>query len=99
MKMSKSKLLSMVLVSSSMLTITACGKKSNNAVMPKQFKQAVPHKAIKSGGTLTYALENDSPFTGIFLSELMDTSPDAEASSPGDEGLFDIDDHYTQVKS
>ena len=61
MKMSKSKLLSMVLVSSSMLTITACGKKSNNAVMPKQFKQAVPHKAIKSGGTLTYALENDSP--------------------------------------
>lgn len=94
MKMSKSKLLSMVLVSSTMLTITACGKRNNDSAMSKQFKQTVPHKAIKSGGTLTYALENDSPFTGIFLAELADTSPDAEAAAPGDEGLFAMDDHY-----
>lgn len=80
MNMSKSKLLSLMLVGSASMAMAACGKKDNKpTVSPKQFKQSLPKKAIKPGGILTYALENDSPFTGIFSMELADTSPDVEA--------------------
>ena len=48
----------------------------------------MPKRHIKKGGTLTYALEVDSPFTGIFLAELSDTGPDQTVSDPGEESLF-----------
>lgn len=95
MKMSKSKLLYVTLASSLAILSTACGaKKTDSSNQPIKFSQAVPHKTIKKGGTLTYALENESPFTGIFSAEIADTSPDSEAAAPGDEALFDINDHY-----
>ena len=93
--MSKSKLLYVTLASSLAILSTACGaKKTDSSNQPIKFSQAVPHKPIKKGGTLTYALENESPFTGIFSAEIADTSPDSEAAAPGDEALFDINDHY-----
>lgn len=95
MKMSKSKLPYVTLASSLAILSTACGaKKTDSSNQPIKFSQAVPHKTIKKGGTLTYALENESPFTGIFSAEIADTSPDSEAAAPGDEALFDINDHY-----
>lgn len=94
MKMSKSKLLYATLASSMMLLSTACSAtKSRSSNQPIKFSQTVPNKPIKKGGTLTYALENESPFTGIFLTEIADTSPDAEAAAPGNESLFAINDH------
>ncbi|WP_297818384.1 oligopeptide ABC transporter substrate-binding protein [uncultured Lactobacillus sp.] len=95
MKMSKSKLLSLTLVTLSSLSLAACGNKAATLKdSDLKFSESTPKKPIKKGGTLTYALENNSPFTGIFLSELADTSPDIEAASPGQEGLFGADDHY-----
>lgn len=82
MKMSKSKLLYVTLASSLAILSTACGaKKTVSSNQPIKFSQAVPHKTIKKGGTLTYALENESPFTGIFSAEIADTSPDSEAAA------------------
>lgn len=87
--MSKSKLLYVTLASSLAILSTACGaKKTDSSNQPIKFSQAVPHKPIKKGGTLTYALENESPFTGIFSAEIADTSPDSEAAAPGDEAAF-----------
>ena len=43
---------------------------------------------------MTYALESDSPFTGIFLPELSDTTIDSEVQSPGLKSLFSTDDQY-----
>ena len=81
--MSKSKLLYVTLASSLTIFATACGaKKTDSSNQTIKFSQNVPKKAIKKGGTLTYALENESPFTGIFLSEIADTSPDVEAAAP-----------------
>lgn len=80
--MSKSKLLYVTLASSLTIFATACGaKKTDSSNQTIKFSQNVPKKAIKKGGTLTYALENESPFTGIFLSEIADTSPDVEAAA------------------
>lgn len=95
MKMSKSKLLYVALAGSLTMFASACGaKKTERSNQTVKFAQSVPKKPIKKGGVLTYALENDSPFTGIFLSEIADTAPDVEAASPGDEPLFGINDHY-----
>lgn len=70
--MSKSKLLYVTLASSLAILSTACGaKKTDSSNQPIKFSQAVPHKTIKKGGTLTYALENESPFTGIFQLKLL----------------------------
>lgn len=95
MRMSKSKFLTMLMVAGSIISLTACGKKNQKpSETTGMFKQATPKKQLKMGGTVTYALENDSPFTGIFLSELADTSPDSEAASPGDEPLFGVSDNF-----
>lgn len=95
MKMSKSKMLYVTLASSLTIFATACGaKKTDSSNQTIKFSQNVPKKAIKKVGTLTYALENKSPFTGIFLSEIADTSPDVKAAAPGDESLFSINDQY-----
>lgn len=45
MNMSKSKLLSLMLVGSASMAMAACGKKDNKpTVSPKQFKQSLPKK-------------------------------------------------------
>ncbi|MDU1021235.1 MAG: oligopeptide ABC transporter substrate-binding protein [Lactobacillus paragasseri] len=83
-------------LSGAALTLTACGNNNNNNASDKKvsFKEAVPKKQVKKGGTLKYAVESDSPFTGIFLPELSDTSTDGEIQAPGVEGLFSVDDSY-----
>ena len=83
-------------LSGAALTLTACGNNNNNNASDKKvsFKEAVPKKQVKKGGTLKYAIESDSPFTGIFLPELSDTSTDTEIQSPGLESLFSVDDSY-----
>ena len=83
-------------LSGAALTLTACGNNNNNNASDKKvsFKEAVPKKQVKKGGTLKYAIESDSPFTGIFLPELSDTSTDSEIQGPGLEGLFAVNDTY-----
>lgn len=52
-------------LSGAALTLTACGNNNNNNASDKKvsFKEAVPKKQVKKGGTLKYAIESDSPFT------------------------------------
>lgn len=70
--MSKSKLLYVTLASSLAILSTACGaKKTDSSNQPIKFSQAVPHKTIKKGGTLTYALENESPLLEFFQLKLL----------------------------
>ncbi len=95
--MKKAKLFgSLTLLSGVALTLAACGNNSNSKVdnPTKNFKSATPKKAVKKGGTVSVALESDTPFTGIFLNELSDTSNDSDAMAPANEGLFDTDDTY-----
>lgn len=57
MNMSKSKLLSLLMAGTVSLSFAACGKKEKQTSMSEnQFRQTVPRKTIKPGGTLTYAL-------------------------------------------
>lgn len=85
-------------VSAAALALAACGesknKISNDSSTVKKFPQEMPNKESKYGGTLKYAIESDSPFTGIFSNELYTTSIDADVASPGNESLFDTDDNY-----
>ena len=95
--MKKAKLFgSLTLLSGVALTLAACGNNSNSKVdnPTKNFKSATPKKAVKKGGTVSVALESDTPFTGIFLNELSDTQNDSDAMAPANEGLFDTDDTY-----
>ncbi|MBL1072254.1 oligopeptide ABC transporter substrate-binding protein [Lactobacillus kitasatonis] len=89
----------LALISGATLSLVACSnnKHTNSSNANKtnhKFSETVPVKSIKKGGTLTYALETDSPFTGIFLPELSDTTIDTEVQSPGLESLFSTDDQY-----
>ena len=83
-------------LSGAALTLTACGNNNNNNASDKKvsFKEAVPKKQVKKGGTLKYAVESESPFTGIFLPELSDTVTDSTIQEPGLEALFSTDDSY-----
>lgn len=97
--MSKVKVLSSIgLLTGVALTLTACGSNSNSssnsANSVSKFKNEVPTKTAKSGGTLNYAIETDSPFTGIFSNELETTSTDSDVMQFGNEALFDTDDSY-----
>ena len=96
--MKKSKLLGSVgVVTAAALALVACGKSGNDnsgASEAKKFPAATPKKAVKQGGTVNVALESDTPFTGIFSDELQTVSSDSEAAAPGNESLFDTDDHY-----
>ncbi|WP_172983322.1 oligopeptide ABC transporter substrate-binding protein, partial [Lactobacillus helveticus] len=96
--MKKTQLLGSIgLVTGAVLTLAACGQKSNdNAGVndAKKFPQQTPKKAVKKGGTLSYALETDTPFTGIFNNELSTSQPDADVAQFGNESLFDTDDSY-----
>mgnify|MGYP001781138969 CR=1 FL=1 len=90
-------LVAITVLSGAALTLTACGNNNNNnnaSYKKVSFKEAVPKKQVKKGGTLKYAIESDSPFTGIFLPELSDAATDSEIQSPGLEGLFSVDDSY-----
>lgn len=96
--MKKTQLLGSIgLVTGAVLTLAACGQKSNDnagANDAKKFPQQTPKKAVKKGGTLSYALETDTPFTGIFNNELANSSIDSTVAQFGNESLFDIDDSY-----
>lgn len=95
--MKKAKLFgSLTLLSGVALTLAACGNNSNSKVdnPTKSFKEATPKKAVKKGGTVSVALETDTPITGIFLNELSDTQTDSDAMAPGNEALFDTNDTY-----
>lgn len=96
--MKKTQLLGSIgLVTGAVLTLAACGQKSNDnagANDAKKFPQQTPKKAVKKGGTLSYALETDTPFTGIFNNELSTTQYDSDVAQFGNESLFDTDDSY-----
>lgn len=84
-------------VSAAALALVACGKSSNNnagAKDAKKFKETTPVKAVKKGGTLSYAEETDTPFTGIFNNELSTSAIDSDVAQFGNESLFDVDDSY-----
>ena len=86
------------IVSAAALTLVACGNNSssNNAVAKdaKKFKETTPVKEVKKGGTLSYAEETDTPFTGIFNNELSTSAIDSDVAQFGNESLFDVDDSY-----
>lgn len=96
--MKKTQLLGSIgLVTGAVLTLAACGQKSNDnagANDAKKFPQQTPKKAVKKGGTLSYALETDTPFTGIFNNELGTSAIDSTVAQFGNESLFDTDDSY-----
>ncbi|MBW1219290.1 oligopeptide ABC transporter substrate-binding protein [Lactobacillus helveticus] len=96
--MKKTQLLGSIgLVTGAVLTLAACGQKSNDnagANDAKKFPQQTPKKAVKKGGTLSYALETDTPFTGIFNNELAASAIDSTVAQFGNESLFDTDDSY-----
>ena len=96
--MKKTQLLGSIgLVTGAVLTLAACGQKSNDnagANDAKKFPQQTPKKADKKGGTLSYALETDTPFTGIFNNELATSAIDSTVAQFGNESLFDTDDSY-----
>lgn len=96
--MKKTQLLGSIgLVTGAVLTLAACGQKSNDnagANDAKKFPQQTPKKAVKKGGTLSYALETDTPFTGIFNNELGTSAIDSTVAQFGNEALFDTDDSY-----
>lgn len=96
--MKKAKIFGSVgVVSAATLALVACGKSSendNDSKTASKFPQEMPKKDVKQGGTLKYAIETDSPFTGIFSNELYTTAIDADVAAPGNESLFDTDDNY-----
>ena len=97
--MKKSKILGSVGIASlAALTLAACGKSNDNNTeevkKASKFPTEMPKKTAKQGGTVKFAIESDSPFTGIFVSELSTTKTDLDVASPGNEGLFDVDDDY-----
>lgn len=94
--MKKAKLFgSLTLLTGVALTMAACGNSSSNdASSIKKMKAAVPSKAAKKGGTVSQAIETDTPFTGIFSNELSTTQTDSDVAAPANESLFDNDNTY-----
>ena len=94
--MKKAKLFgSLTLLTGVALTMAACGNSSSNdASSIKKMKAAVPTKAAKKGGTVSQAIETDTPFTGIFSNELSTTQTDSDVAAPANESLFDNDNTY-----
>lgn len=78
------------------LATTACGKSSRNVKVP-HFKDSVPTKTIKNGGSVSVAVETDTPFTGIFNDQLSTSSTDSEVMQYGAETLFKVDKDYRFV--
>lgn len=79
------------------LTLAACGNNSSTTKKSGKidFPTAVSNKkAAKQGGTLKVAVQTDTPFTGIFNSNLSDSAIDSEVSQYGNEQLFKTDKNY-----
>ncbi len=77
------------------LTLAACGQNDKNAVKSaKKFPEQTAQKTAKKGGTLTYAIETDTPFKGIFDSQLSVDQVDSDVMQFGNEALFDTDNSY-----
>lgn len=77
------------------LSLTACGQNNKNAAKPaNKFPEQTPQKIAKQGGTLTYAIETDTPFKGIFDSQLSVDQVDSDVMQFGNEALFDTDNQY-----
>lgn len=94
--MKKAKLFgSVTLLTGVALTLAACGNSSSNDTSSiKKMKAAVPTKVAKKGGTVSEAIETDTPFTGIFSNELSTTQTDSDVMAPANESLFDTDNTY-----
>lgn len=94
--MKKAKLFgSVTLLTGVALTLAACGNSSSNDTSSiKKMKAAVPTKVAKKGGTVSKAIETDTPFTGIFSNELSTTQTDSDVMAPANESLFDTDNTY-----
>ena len=94
--MKKAKLFgSLTVLTGVALTLAACGNSSSNdANSVKKMKATVPTKAAKKGGTVSKAIETDTPFTGIFSNELSTTQTDTDVMAPANETLFDTNNTY-----
>ncbi|QNQ80286.1 oligopeptide ABC transporter substrate-binding protein [Lactobacillus sp. PV034] len=94
--MKKAKLFgSLTLLTGVALTLAACGNSSSNDTSSvKKMKAAVPTKTAKKGGTVSQAIETDTPFTGIFSNELSTSATDTSVMAPANESLFDTDNTY-----
>ncbi len=100
--MKKNKLFTSIgVLSLSALALVGCGKKEgtngNNSDETKsvsKFPVETPKKSIKQGGTVKIAVETDTPFSGIFSQEMSSEDVDSMVASPGQETLFDSDDHF-----
>ncbi len=85
------------IVTAAALALVACGKSNNNnsgAQQAAKFPAATPKKATKQGGSVSVALETDTPFTGIFSDELSTSAIDSDVAAPAEESLFDTDNSY-----
>lgn len=77
------------------LTLVACGQSNTNAAKSaKKFPEQTVQKTAQKGGTLNYAIETDTPFKGIFDSQLSVDQVDSDVMQFGNEGLFDTDNSY-----
>lgn len=77
------------------LTLAACGHNDKNAAKTaNKFPEQTPQKTAKKGGTLTYAIETDTPFKGIFDSQLSVDQVDSDVMQFGNEALFDTNNQY-----
>ncbi|MCX8722993.1 oligopeptide ABC transporter substrate-binding protein [Lactobacillus sp. B4005] len=97
--MKKGKFLgSLGVVSAAALTLVACGKSSSTsnegAKTASKFPIETKTKTAKQGGSIKVAEVVNTPFVGVFNEELQMDQPSADVSSPGQESLFDTDDHY-----
>lgn len=97
--MKKSKFFSSIgILSLSAMALVGCGKKNeaNNDETKSvaKFPVETPKKEVKQGGTVKIAVETDTPFSGIFSQELSSEDVDSMVASPGQETLFDSDDHF-----
>ncbi|MGX4763330.1 oligopeptide ABC transporter substrate-binding protein [Holzapfeliella sp. JNUCC 72] len=90
------------------MTLTGCSNNSSSgsssgsssssseqATADKQFPRKVSNtsKPIE-GGTLNYGMVSDSPFTGIFNSNLSKSAADSTVAQFGNESLFKTNDDY-----
>lgn len=77
------------------LSLAACGQNNKSATKSaKKFPEQTAQKTAKKGGTLNYAIETDTPFKGIFDSQLSVDQVDSDVMQFGNESLFDTDNNY-----
>ena len=71
------------------LSLAACGQSNKDATKSaKKFPEQTPQKTAKKGGTLNYAIETDTPFKGIFDSQLSVDQVDTDVMQFGNEALL-----------